>query len=148
MRHTHREWATNDHYQTITRRNVINLSTLKLSILKFSLPALLLCFAGSALANPVGSMSSSSEAGVPATMGSRTMHSSASTALGQKVQTKLDSDTRLQNAMIQAQVTRTGTVLLKGIVGSKQQSQIAEQVASNVSGVSQVRNELRVPKGE
>lgn len=126
---------------------------MKLSLLKLSIPALLLCFAGSALADPAGSMTSSSEAAtVPTAMDSATADSAKmgtpTSALGETVQKKLNGDTRLQNATIEAKVTGTGSVLLEGTVDSTQQSQIAEQVASNVSGVSTVRNELRVPKGE
>ena len=116
---------------------------MKLNILKMSLPAVLLCFAGPSLADPATStMASMSKPGATTAM------AKVSNELGQKVQAKLMADKRLQTARIETDVTAQGSVLLRGTVDNMQQSQIAEQLASTVTGVNKVRNELTVPKGE
>ena len=112
------------------------------SILKFTIPAVLISFAGTAFADE----------GVPATAKATDTRMSAQaktqTSIGAQVRDKLQSDQRLKNADIETDVSGDGAVLIRGKVNNMEQSQIAEQLASSVAGVSHVKNELQVPRGE
>lgn len=116
---------------------------MKLDILKLSIPAALLCFAGTAFATSDGN-----SAAAQAHTSAMTAKSQANDKLGDMVKQKLNSDKRLQSAKIETAITSQGAVLLRGTVRNKQQSQLAEQLAATVSGVNKVQNELKVPRGE
>lgn len=112
------------------------------NILKFTVPAVLLSFAGSALADD------SMPATAKATDTQMAAQAKTDTSIGAQVQQKLQGDQRLKDADIEADVSGDGAVLIRGTVSNMEQSQIAEQLASSVAGVSHVKNELQVPRGE
>lgn len=109
---------------------------MKLPILKLTIPTILLCFAGSSFADTA-----------PASASAKA-NPAITTDLSQQVQAKLKSDKRLDDASIQTDVAADGSILLRGTVDNMEQSQIAEQLASTVTGVGKVKNELQVPRGE
>ncbi|HKI74551.1 MAG TPA: BON domain-containing protein [Pseudomonadales bacterium] len=108
-------------------------------ILKFTVPTLLLSFAGTSLADQ-GTKPAAADSHMAKT-------AKTDTTVNAQVQKKLH-DPRLKNANIETDVTDNGSVLIRGTVSNAEQSRIAEQLASSVAGVTHVKNELRVPRGE
>lgn len=116
---------------------------LNTSILMLSLPAALLCFTSNVMANQ-----SSPATKAPTEASATATNAKSNSEIGKMVSEKLKADKRLENAKIEADVSDQGAVLLRGTVTSKQQSELASQLAATVSGVGKITNELQVPRGE
>ena len=110
---------------------------MKLTSLKLAVPAMLLFVAGASFADPATSPGAKASSAVTT--------ATAENILGHKVQEKLKADKRLEGADIEADVTDQGSVLLRGTTRNMEQSQIAEELAMSVAGVSKIKNELQIP---
>lgn len=99
---------------------------------------------------PAASAHSSASGQTKSSMATTTANRQLTTqgALSAKVQERLQADDRLRDLQIQTDINGKGSVLLRGTVDNDEQRRAAEEIVSGVAGVSGIRNELQVPKGE